>query len=248
MLRTTFSDLPSPCRILAIGCHSDDIEIGCGGTILTLIESLPSVEVCWLVLSARGERADEARRSAAAFLEGAANSDVIVHDNRDGFLPYVGGEVKQIFEDLKPRFVPDLIFTHYSNDRHQDHRLAAELTWNTFRNHLILEYEIPKYDGDFGSPNVFVGLSQAIADNKVRLLREHFQTQRDRRWFTDDLFYAVLRIRGMESNSPSRFAEGFYGRKVVLTPPKVPEDRSSDDESSSSSRGAPVSAPSLDAF
>ncbi len=230
MLKVSLGELPSPCRILAIGCHSDDIEIGCGGTILTLIDSLPSVEVCWVVLSARGERADEARRSAGAFLEGAATADVVVHDYRDGFLPYVGGEVKQVFEDLKS-FAPDLVFTHYSDDRHQDHRLASELTWNTFRNHLILEYEIPKYDGDFGSPNVFVGLSRALADRKVQLLLEHFQTQRDRRWFTDDLFYAVLRIRGMESNAPSRFAEGFYGRKVVLATPKTGEERPAAEDS-----------------
>jgi LmbE family N-acetylglucosaminyl deacetylase len=243
VLRTTFSELPSPCRILAIGCHSDDIEIGCGGTILTLIESLPSVEVCWVVLSARGERTDEAQGSAEAFLEDAARSDVIVHDYRDGFLPYVGGEVKQVFEDLKPRFVPDLIFTHYSNDRHQDHRLAAELTWNTFRNHFILEYEIPKYDGDFGSPNVFVDLSEAVAARKVQLLLRHFQTQRDRRWFTEDLFFAVLRIRGMESNSPSRLAEGFYGRKVLLTPPTGAEDRASAEQSSFITGAAPISTP-----
>jgi len=232
VLKTTLSDLPSPCRVLAVGCHSDDIEIGCGGTILTLIESLPAVEVCWVVLSARGDRADEAQRSAEAFLEGAASADVIVHDYRDGFLPYSGGEVKQAFEDLKPRFVPDLIFTHYRDDRHQDHRLASELTWNTFRNHFILEYEIPKYDGDFGSPNVFVSLSESVAETKVQLLLEHFATQRDRRWFTADLFYAVLRIRGMESNSQSRFAEGFYGRKVVLTPPTDTEGPRSDEESS----------------
>jgi LmbE family N-acetylglucosaminyl deacetylase len=246
VLKVSLDELPSPCRILAIGCHSDDIEIGCGGTILTLIDSLPSVQVCWVVLSARGQRADEAWRSAGAFLEGAASAEVMVHDYRDGFLPYVGGEVKQVFEDLKA-FAPDLVFTHYSDDRHQDHRLASELTWNTFRNHLILEYEIPKYDGDFGSPNVFVGLSQTIAKTKVRLLLEHFQTQRDRRWFTDDLFYAVLRIRGMESNSPSRFAEGFYGRKIVLAPTRVVEDRPSDAESSESGE-APIWASSFDPF
>jgi LmbE family N-acetylglucosaminyl deacetylase len=244
VLKTTLSELPSPCRILAIGCHSDDIEIGCGGTILTLIETLPSVEVCWVVLSAGGERADEARGSAEAFLDGAASADVIVHDHRDGFLPYSGGDVKQAFENLKPRFVPDLIFTHYLDDRHQDHRLAAELTWNTFRNHLILEYEIPKYDGDLGSPNVFVGLSETVAKRKVQLLLEHFATQRNRRWFTDDLFYAILRIRGMESNSPSRLAEGFYGRKIVLTPPTGLDNPSS--EAEAGLRGAALFAPGRD--
>jgi LmbE family N-acetylglucosaminyl deacetylase len=243
VLKTTFNDLPSPTRILAIGCHSDDIEIGCGGTILTLIESLPSVEVCWVVLSASGERAGEARRSAEAFLDGAAATEVIVHDYRDGFLPYVGGDVKQVFEDLKA-FGPDLVFTHYSNDRHQDHRLASELTWNTFRNHLVLEYEIPKYDGDFGSPNVFVGLTRPVAERKVELLLAHFETQRDRRWFTSDLFFAVMRIRGMESNSPSRLAEGFYGRKVVLAASTAGERRSADKELGAAT--APMSTPLLD--
>jgi LmbE family N-acetylglucosaminyl deacetylase len=237
VLRTILSELPSPCHILAIGCHADDIEIGCGGTVLTLIEALPDVEVSWVVLSARGDRADEARKSADGFLKGAARADVIVHDHRDGFLPYVGGEVKQVFEDLKTSVAPDLIFTHYLDDRHQDHRLAAELTWNTFRDHLILEYEIPKYDGDFGSPNVFFGVSKTVAERKVRLLLEHFRTQRDRRWFTEDLFMAVLRIRGMESNSPSRLAEGFYGRKVVLTPPVSSDRPPSDAESSLSGAG-----------
>jgi LmbE family N-acetylglucosaminyl deacetylase len=216
VLKVALSEVPSPCRILAIGCHADDIEIGCGGTILSLIESLPAVEVCWVVLSANGDRAEEAQKSADAFLEGAGGREVILRGDRDGFLPYNGSDVKQFFEDLKPKISPDLIFTHYLDDRHQDHRLAAELTWNTFRDHLILEYEIPKYDGDFGSPNVFVHLSERVAEAKIERLLEFFQTQRDRRWFTDDLFRGVLRIRGMESNSPTRFAEGFYGRKVVL--------------------------------
>ena len=243
MLKTTFSDLPSPCRILALGCHSDDIEIGCGGTLLTLIESLPSVDVRWVVLSASGDRDAEARSSAESFLQGAASAEVDVHDFRDGFLPYVGGDVKGVFEELKA-FAPDLVFTHYSNDRHQDHRLAAELTWNTFRNHLVLEYEIPKYDGDFGSPNVFVGLTRPVAERKVELLLEHFETQRDRRWFTSDLFFAVMRIRGMESNSPSRLAEGFYGRKVVLAAATPGERRSADKELGVVA--APVSTPLLD--
>jgi LmbE family N-acetylglucosaminyl deacetylase len=216
MLKLELSEVPSPCRILAIGCHADDIEIGCGGTILRLIEALPTVEVCWVVLSAHGVRAEEVEKSAEAFLEGVARREVVVRDYRDGFLPYNGREVKQFFEDLKPKISPDLIFTHYRDDRHQDHRLAAELTWNTFRDHFILEYEIPKYDGDFGSPNVFVHLTERIAKAKVERLLEFFQTQRDRRWFTEDLFLGVLRLRGMESNSPTRYAEGFYGRKVVV--------------------------------
>jgi LmbE family N-acetylglucosaminyl deacetylase len=139
-----------------------------------------------------------------------------VQDFRDGFLPYNGGDVKQFFEDLKPVITPDLIFTHYGKDLHQDHRLASELTWNTFRDHFILEYEVPKYDGDLGSPNVFVHLDEALVQRKIENLLTFFQTQRDRRWFTEDLFMSILRLRGMESNSPDRYAEGFYGRKVVL--------------------------------
>jgi LmbE family N-acetylglucosaminyl deacetylase len=243
VLKVSLNELPSPCRILAVGCHSDDIEIGCGGALLTLLDSLPSVEIYWLVLSARGERAGEARRSAEAFLEGAASAEVILHEYRDGFLPYVGADVKQIFEDLKP-FAPDVVFTHYSNDRHQDHRLAAELTWNTFRNHLILEYEIPKYDGDFGSPNVFFGLSRPVADRKIELLLEHFRTQRDRRWFTQDLFAAVMRIRGMESNASSGLAEGFYGRKVVVATPAHVDDGSASE--GSELMAVPRSRPLLD--
>ncbi|HVD05650.1 MAG TPA: PIG-L deacetylase family protein [Gemmatimonadaceae bacterium] len=216
MLKLTLGEASSPYRVLAVGCHADDIEIGCGGTILHLIESLPSVEVWWVVLRARDARAEEVHRSAEAFLDGAAGRRIIVSEFRDGFFPYDGGAIKDFFEDLKPQISPDLIFTHNRKDLHQDHRVASELTWNTFRNHLILEYEVPKYDGDFGTPNVFFHLTEAIAKRKVENLLEFFQTQRDRRWFTDDLFLSALRIRGMESNSPTRYAEGFYGRKVVL--------------------------------
>jgi len=216
MLKLKLGDAAPPYRILALGCHADDIEIGCGGTILHLIESLPSVEVWWAVLSARDARAEEVHRSAEAFLEGAADRRIIVREFRDGFFPYEGGPIKDFVEDLKQQISPDLIFTHNRRDLHQDHRVTSELTWNTFRDHLILEYEVPKYDGDFGSPNVFVHLSEAISNRKVENLLAFFQTQRDRRWFTDDLFLSTMRIRGMESNSPTRYAEGFYGRKVVL--------------------------------
>ena len=216
MIGLELSQIPSPLRILAIGCHADDIEIGCGGTILRLIATHPSVEVCWVVLSAHGERADEVHASAEAFLYGSQRQQILVGDFRDGFLPYSGGDVKQFFEDLKPVIAPDLILTHYGDDRHQDHRLASELTWNTFRDHFILEYEVPKYDGDLGAPNVFVHLDDGLAKRKVENLLTYFQTQRDRRWFTEDLFLSILRLRGMESNAPDRYAEGFYGRKIVL--------------------------------
>jgi LmbE family N-acetylglucosaminyl deacetylase len=202
--------------ILALGAHADDIEIGCGGTIMRLAELAPAANVHWVVLSGSAERAQEARASAADFLGGFASSRVVLETFRDGFFPYSGGEVKEFFEGLKAELSPDLILTHHRGDLHQDHRLVCELTWNTFRDHLILEYEVPKYDGDFGSPNFFVHLSEEIAAQKVGAILRHFSTQHDRRWFTEDLFLASLRLRGMESNAPSQRAEAFYCRKLVL--------------------------------
>jgi LmbE family N-acetylglucosaminyl deacetylase len=203
-------------RILAIGCHADDIEIGCGGTLLAFARSNPDLEVDWIVLAARGERADEARASAAAFLPGVVNARVEVHEFRDGFLPYVGGEVKEVFEELKGRVDPQLILTHAGYDLHQDHRLACELTWNTFRDHLILEYEIPKVDGDLGRPNVFMPLTAAVAEEKLNLLERHFPSQAGKHWFDRETFQGLMRLRGMEAVAPERFAEAFTCRKVVL--------------------------------
>jgi LmbE family N-acetylglucosaminyl deacetylase len=210
-------DLPAGrARVLAIGCHADDIELGCGGTMLQLA-ARTDVEVTWFVLGAEGARADEARASASAFLAGASPaSRIIVGDFRDGFLPYDGGAVKERFEQLKGDVSPDVIFTHTGIDLHQDHRLVSELTWNTFRDHLILEYEIPKWDADLQAPNVYVPLAEELVDRKVELLLEHFPSQRAKHWFTDDLFRALMRLRGMEACSPSRFAEAFRCRKLVL--------------------------------
>jgi LmbE family N-acetylglucosaminyl deacetylase len=203
-----------PLRVLAVGSHADDIEIGCGGTLLRLARTR-ELEVHWIVLSANEERAGEARKSAEAFLDRAGSSHIAVEGFRDAFFRY-GGEVKEYFESLKARVSPDLILTHHGSDLHQDHRLVAELTWNTFRDHLILEYEIPKYDGDLGAPNVFVHLDEEAARSKVALLLESFPSQASRPWFTEDLFMALMRLRGMESASPSGLAEAFYARKVVL--------------------------------
>jgi len=202
-------------RVLVIGCHADDIEIGCGGTILSLTRAWPGLEVTWVVLSAHSDRAEEARASASDFLGAAASTDVRVHDFRDGFLPFSGEAVKEAFEALKPT-QPDLVLTHTRSDLHQDHRLASELTWNTFRDHLILEYEIPKYDGDLGTPNVFVPLSAELVDEKLRLLREHHASQSGKHWFDDELFRGLLRLRGMEA--VTRYAEAFTCRKVSLLP------------------------------
>jgi LmbE family N-acetylglucosaminyl deacetylase len=202
-------------RILFLGAHADDIEIGCGGTALRLTAERRDLEVRWVVFSATPERAAEAQASAAAFLEGT-KATVVVRDHRDGYLPWAGAAIKEEFEALKREFVPDLIFTHYRHDLHQDHRLVSELTWNTWRNHFILEYEIPKFDGDFGSPNFFSALPAAMMERKIALLLRHFATQAGKQWFSADLFRAVARIRGMECVAPEAFAEAFYCRKAVF--------------------------------
>ena len=205
----------APERVLAIGCHADDVEIGCGATLLALTRAHPGISVTWVVLAAAGRRGDEAKASARDFLADAGSSDVRVHEFRDGFLPYLGGEVKDVFESLKP-VEPDLVLTHARDDLHQDHRLACELTWNTFRDHLILEYEIPKYDGDLGAPNVFVPIDVSLADEKLRLLREHYGSQAGKHWFDEELFRGLLRLRGMES--ATRYAEAFTCRKLTVRP------------------------------
>lgn len=202
-------------RVLVVGCHSDDIEIGCGATLLALTRAQPHVEVTWVVLSAHGDRVDEAQSSAARFLAASAQCDVRVHDFRDGFFPYVGGEVKEVFESLKDA-EPQVVLTHTRFDLHQDHRLVSELTWNTFRDQLILEYEVPKYDGDMSAPNAFVPLSERLSQRKIEHLMDHFASQRSKHWFREDLFSSLLRLRGMECNSPSSHAEAFYCRKAVL--------------------------------
>ena len=202
--------------ILCLGAHADDIEIGCGGTMLRLLAERPRTSVHWVVASAHGARAREARRSAARMLRGAAERDIRVEGFRDGFLPYEGARVKEMFEEIKARLSPDLIFTHRIDDAHQDHRLISELTWNTFRDHWILEYEIPKYDGDLGHPNVFVSIPAAIRKKKVRLLLSAFPSQRRRRWFTESTFDGLMRVRGIECAAPDGFAEAFHGRKMIL--------------------------------
>jgi LmbE family N-acetylglucosaminyl deacetylase len=203
-------------RVLCLGAHSDDIEIGCGGTILRLLQSHPDVTVWWIVLSAQNERGIEAHQSANLFLKGAARKEIVAREFRDGFFPYNCGEVKDYFEELKRISSPDLIFTHFRNDLHQDHRLVSELTWNTFRNSCILEYEIMKYDGDLGNPNLFVHLDRAICEQKVRCIRDCFKTQASRSWFSEETFFAMLRLRGVESNAPDGYAEAFYARKISL--------------------------------
>jgi LmbE family N-acetylglucosaminyl deacetylase len=205
-----------PLRLLAIGAHSDDIEIGCGGTILKLIEQGALSEVCWVVLTGESKRAEEAAQSADALLGEIPGKRVILKDFRDGHFPYDGAEIKGFFEELKGELSPDVILTHQRSDLHQDHRVTCELTWNTFRDHLILEYEIPKYDGDMGTPNFFVPLDESLCRRKTGHLMTHFASQSSKRWFKEDLFSGLLRLRGMECNSPTSYAEAFYCRKAIL--------------------------------
>jgi LmbE family N-acetylglucosaminyl deacetylase len=220
MRALSISDSPGGIlRVLAIGAHADDIEIGCGATLLGLTRSQPEVHVTWVVFCATGDRREEARSSASTFLGSAAQVHVEVHDFRDGFLPYVGAEVKEVFEDLKARVQPDLILTHTSDDLHQDHRLVCELTWNTWRDHLILEYEIPKYDGDLGRPNLLCPVPVETAHEKVRLLLEQFPSQAEKDWFDESVFLGLMRLRGMEARASSGYAEGFVCRKLVLALP-----------------------------
>jgi LmbE family N-acetylglucosaminyl deacetylase len=206
----------APLTFLCLGAHCDDIEIGCGGSVMRLAAEHPESIFHWVVFSSNAERENEARESAAAFLEKAGERHVEVNEFRESFFPYVGAEIKDRFEKLKSRVDPDLVLTHTREDLHQDHRLISELTWNTFRNHLILEYEIPKYDGDLGAPNSFVPLPRELARRKVDLLLEHFKSQANRDWFSADTFWAMLRIRGIECNASEGFAEAFYARKLTL--------------------------------
>lgn len=202
--------------VLCLGAHGDDIEIGCGGTLLKLLDRYENVSCRWVVFSGGGERQRECEASAARFLERARERSVEVMRFRDGFMPQEWGVIKERFERLKGEVSPTVIFTHYLHDRHQDHRLIAELTWNTFRDHLVLEYEVPKYDGDLGQPNVFSVLDEGESRRKIDFLLGSYDTQQTRRWFSEETFWAMLRLRGIEAGAESGYAEAFYGRKLVL--------------------------------
>ncbi|NGZ95583.1 MAG: PIG-L domain-containing protein [Nitrospira sp. WS110] len=202
--------------VLCLGAHSDDIEIGCGGTLLRLLRDHPESTVVWVVFSARGRRKQEALKSANAILKHAGNTRVVTKVFRESFFPYHGEAIKECFENLKSIVSPDLIFTHYRDDLHQDHRVICDLTWNTFRRHQILEYEIPKYDGDLGRPNFYVPLTAEYAREKVDVLMQVFATQQVRPWFSEDTFFSLMRLRGVEANSSEKHAEAFYARKVIL--------------------------------
>jgi len=202
--------------ILCLGAHSDDIEIGCGGTILKMVGARSGLQVVWVVFSAEGTRSREARLSATSFLRKADRSTIVIKRFRNGFFPFEGRRIKEYFEHLKRICRPDIVFTHYRDDRHQDHRVLSDLAWNTFREHLILEYEIPKYDGDLGSPNLFVSLDEKVCQAKVDCLGKYFRTQSNKHWFTEDLFFSLMRLRGIECASITKYAEAFYCRKMAV--------------------------------
>jgi LmbE family N-acetylglucosaminyl deacetylase len=208
-----FTGIHSVQRLLCLGAHSDDIEIGAGGTVLRMLQANPQLEVMWVVLSGIGPREAEARGSAQAFLANCKQKTIRIESFRDAYFPSQLVEIKTVFESLKA-FDPQLVLTHKSDDRHQDHRVVNELTWNTFRNHPIWEYEIQKWDGDLGRPNLYLQLEPAIVDQKVKMLMDHFATQRSKHWFDEETFRGLMRIRGLESNT--RYAEGFCARKVVI--------------------------------
>jgi LmbE family N-acetylglucosaminyl deacetylase len=217
MLRFGFEHLiPAARHVLCLGAHCDDLEIGCGGTVLRLAERGNPPTFTWVVFSSDALREAEALQGAQMMLPKGSRSRVIIKKFRDGFLPYEGSAVKETFEELKELVLPDLILTHRREDLHQDHRLISDLTWNTFRDHLILEYEIPKYDGDLGSPNVFVPLDESACSKKIETILTSFPSQAGKRWFTAELFRSLLRLRGMECNAPHGYAEAFYCRKLSV--------------------------------
>src|ERR1700730_9902229 len=217
MLNLSFSNRPNAMsKVLCLGAHADDIEIGCGGSVLRWLQEHASLEFYWVVLSSNRERKKEASKSADLFLKRARKKKILIENFRDGFFPYHGAEIKEYFEALKKRVSPDIVLTHYRDDRHQDHRLVSDLTWNTFRSQLILEYEIAKYDGDLAQPNFFVRLNEPVCRRKIQYILDTFQTQTGKHWLTEDTLQAMLRLRGVESAAPGRYAEAFYCRKMVL--------------------------------
>jgi LmbE family N-acetylglucosaminyl deacetylase len=216
MIRCKFEVGDGPLRVLCLGSHSDDIEIGCGGTVLHLGMEHPDCEFHWVVFNATGVRETEARKAASLFSKPSQLKSITTNGFPDGFMPYVAADIKQVFERLKSEIDPDLIFTHYRNDAHQDHRVISQLTWNTFRNHQILEFEIPKYDGDFGNPSFFVPLPKELIEKKISNIVNTFDSQREKRWFEGETFRSVMRLRGMECNSPTGYAEAFYCRKILF--------------------------------
>ena len=202
--------------VLCLGAHSDDIEIGAGATLLSMMDRGIRVEVHWCVLSGAGDREEEARASATDFLANAASAQIEVMPFKDSFFPEQSDAIKSWFEVLKRRANPDLILTHRRDDAHQDHQQVCRLTWNTFRDHCVLEYEIPKWDGDMGQPNLYVPVSASLLQRKIDLLISHFGSQRSKQWFDPETFFGLARLRGMECRAPERYAEAFFARKLAV--------------------------------
>lgn len=203
-------------KILCLGAHPDDIEIGCGGTLLRFVEEAPEAQFRWIVFSGNKIRNKEASQSASFFLKKIKSKQIVIHSFRESYFPFIGAEIKDCFEKIRKEYNPDIILTHHNNDAHQDHMLISKLTWNTFRNHFIIEYEVPKYDGDLGAPNLFVHLDEPEVQRKVDYLHAFFQSQKEKVWFSKDNFRSILRIRGVECNSPTNYAEAFYCRKIFF--------------------------------
>ena len=217
MLAAQFgAEAGAPLSILCLGAHSDDVEIGCGGTLLRLLAEHPGSTVHWATFSATPERADETRSSSAAFTADAAALDLEIFEFAENHFPSQLSDIKRQLGDVAKRVNPDVVFTHRREDLHQDHYTLAELTWQAFRDHVVLEYEIPKFEGDLGHPNLFVPLSAEVADRKVALIREHFATQADKPWFRPEVFTGLMAVRGVECVAPQGYAEGFTARKLVL--------------------------------
>lgn len=204
-------------KVLCLGAHADDIEIGCGGTILRIIEESPNAHFYWAVFSGNEKRQKEALESAKILLENARSKEIVVHQFKESYFPFIGDRIKDCFERLKRDFSPDIVFTHWKSDAHQDHSLISSLTWNTFRDHFILEYEIPKFDGDLTTPNLYVHLNESQITKKIDLILRSFATQKEKPWFSEETFRSILRIRGIESNSPTKYSEAFHCRKIVLS-------------------------------
>jgi LmbE family N-acetylglucosaminyl deacetylase len=214
--RALLGDAGAPLTILCLGAHCDDVEIGCGGTLLRLLSDHPGSTVHFVALASTPAREAETRAAVGELLAGAARAEITVKAFRDGYFPFMGPDIKDFFEQTKRACAPDLVLTHHRHDRHQDHRFVAELTWNTFRDHLIVEYEIPKYEGDLGHPNVYVPLTAAVARRKIDVLLRSFKSQASRAWFRAETFEAVMRLRGVECNAPDGLAEAFHVAKLVV--------------------------------
>ncbi len=202
-------------RIVCLGAHPDDIEIGCGGTIRRWTAER-DLEVTWAVLSGEGVRADEARAGAATFLTDAATASVEIADFPDSRFPADWAAIKTWIHDLASRAEPDLVFTHRLEDRHQDHRVVGEIAWQAFRDAVILEYEIPKWEGDPGVANAYVSLDRETVDAKVDALLATFESQREKPWFDAETFRGLMRLRGVECHAADGYAEAFTCRKILL--------------------------------